>query len=195
MAANHIKFYLVGNHKQFWKPCRNDCVCKQHGSGRKLKKGKKWHCMKFSVTWCIWGCWFSSTCTNFCTCRLIIYLQSILNAVSSSDNIVSTWQEKTYEYIVGQNLEGSGNSPIWNNTYLKRLSLQNVNLDTWSHDWNFNRCFPDKKHKCYPSNCNIELPDYIQHSTSFTCIFHILPSLQQLSARYIILNKICRFCF
>jgi len=37
MAANHTTFYSAGNHKQFWKPCMNDCVCKQHGSGKKLK--------------------------------------------------------------------------------------------------------------------------------------------------------------
>jgi len=90
MAANHTTFYLAGNHKQFWKPCMNDYVWKL-GSGKKLKK--EWHCMKFGVTWCIGGCWFPTTCTNFCTCLLIIYLQFILNAVSSSDYIVSTWWE------------------------------------------------------------------------------------------------------
>lgn len=37
MAANHSTFYLAGNHEQFWKPRMNDFVCKQHGSGKKLK--------------------------------------------------------------------------------------------------------------------------------------------------------------
>jgi hypothetical protein len=34
----YTKFDVTGNHKQFWKPCMNDFVCTQHGSGKTIEK-------------------------------------------------------------------------------------------------------------------------------------------------------------
>ena len=91
---NYTKFDVTGNHKQFWKPCMNDFVCTQHGSGKTIKKERNdtvWNLVS-SDAFVLVG-FLQLVLTLVLGCLLFTYLWFILNAVSSSNYMVSNGEK------------------------------------------------------------------------------------------------------